>query len=193
MTRPTPPPRPARSARVTEVVAAARTVLERDGTGGLTMQSVAGELHIKAPSLYKHLAGKHAIEVELVADALAEIGEALHAALGPAASSDGDRRADRAGEPRRIAALLAAYRAHALAHPNIYRLATAGRLPRSELPAGLEDWAGEPFLLVTGDPHRAQALWSFAHGMVILELDGRFPGGSDLDATWAEGAAAFTG
>ena len=44
---------------------------------------------------------------------------------------------------------------------------------------------------MTGEPHRAQALWSFAHGMVILELDGRFPAGSDLDRTWAEGAAAF--
>ena len=27
--------------------------------------------------------------------------------------------------------------------------------------------------------------------MVILELDGRFPPGSDLERTWAEGAAAF--
>jgi hypothetical protein len=86
-----------------------------------------------------------------------------------------------------------AYRRYALAHPNLYRLATAGPLPRAELPEGLEDWAGEPFFLVTGDPSRSQALWAFAHGMVVLELDGRFPAGSDLDHTWAEGAAAFGG
>ena len=73
----------------------------------------------------------------------------------------------------------------------IAETATAGPLPRSELAPGLEDWAGEPFLLVTGEPHRAQALWSFAHGMVILEIDGRFPAGSDLDRTWRAGAAAF--
>ena len=87
--------------------------------------------------------------------------------------------------------MLAAYRTYARAHPNLYRLATAGPLPRGDLPAGLEDRAGEPFLAVTGDAHRAQALWAFTHGMVVLELDGRFPPGSALDRTWAEGAAAF--
>ena len=73
----------------------------------------------------------------------------------------------------------------------MYRLSTSGTLDRAALPTGLEDWAGEPFLLATGDSHRAQALWSFAHGMVILEIDGRFPDSSDLDRTWRAGAAAF--
>lgn len=181
-----PPPAgvapPARAARADDVVAAARTVLERDGAAGLTMQAVADELGIKAPSLYKHVAGKAAIEIELVSTTLAEVGEALHAALD---------RAERAGEHDAVAAVLAAYRRYALAQPDMYRLATAGRLPRDELPEGLEDWACEPLVRLTGDEHRAQALWAFAHGMVILELDGRFPDGSDLDTTWAEGAAAF--
>ena len=30
-----------------------------------------------------------------------------------------------------------------------------------------------------------------AHGMVILELDDRFPPGADLDAAWARGLSAF--
>ena len=77
------------------------------------------------------------------------------------------------------------------AQPNLYRLATAGTLPRDELSPGLEDWAGEPFFLVTHDPSLAQAMWSFAHGMVILEIDGRYPAESDLERTWAAGAAAF--
>jgi hypothetical protein len=34
-------------------------------------------------------------------------------------------------------------------------------------------------------------MWSFAHGMVILELDQRYPDGSDLDRTWRAGAEAF--
>jgi AcrR family transcriptional regulator len=165
--------------RADDVVAAARLVLERDGAGGLTMRSVADELGIRAPSLYKHVAGKGAIEVMLIEAALREMGESLHAAL---------QRPGRAGA---VAELLRAYRRHALAHPNLYRLATAGPLARRKLEPGLEDWAGEPFLLVTGDPYRAQALWAFTHGMVILELDGRFPNGSDLDRTWARGAAAF--
>ncbi|MBN2623255.1 MAG: TetR/AcrR family transcriptional regulator [Acidimicrobiales bacterium] len=168
--------------RVDDIVAAARTVVESHGADALTMQAVADQLHIKAPSLYKHVAGKRAIEVELIARTLSEMGEALHAAI--AAEGGGGRGAA-------TAALLAAYRRQALAHPHLYRLATAGPLPRDALPEGLEDWAGEPFFLVTGDPYRAQALWSFAHGMVILELDRRFPDHSALDRTWAEGAAAF--
>lgn len=186
--------RSAPAGRTADVIAAARLILERDGIDGLTMRSVAGALQIKAPSLYKHVDGKAAIEVELIAVALAEMGAALHAALGP---DDGDRAGggpvdgNPGGAIPEIGPLLTTYRRHALAHPNMYRLATTGRLPRHQLPAGLEDWAGEPFLIVTGDAHRAQALWSFAHGMVILELDGRFPNGSDLDRTWTEGAAVF--
>ena len=106
------PARPERPARVASVVAAARVVIGRDGLDGLTMQSVAAELRIKAPSLYKHLAGKRAIEVELIADGLGEMGDALHRAV--AAAPPGRRTAD----------LLAAYRAHALAAPDLYRSVT---------------------------------------------------------------------
>jgi len=161
-------------------------VVDRGGTVG----EMAAELGIRAPSLYKHVAGKAALEAELVAVALAEIGEALHAALD---AGDGDRRDDGDGTGRAapVRRLLAAYRRHALAHPALYRLATSGPLPRHLLPPGLEDWAGEPFLRVTGDPHRGQALWAFAHGMVVLELDRRFPDPTVLDRTWEEGATAF--
>ncbi len=170
---------PERSPRVAQVVAAARAVIDRDGLDGLTMQSVAAELQIKAPSLYKHLSGKGAIEIELIVDALSEMGEALHRAV--------------AGAPPegRTAGLLAAYRRQALAAPDLYRLTTRGGLPRAELPPGLEAWAGEPFRLATGDPYRGQALWAFAHGMVVLEIDQRFADDTRLDTTWAEGAAAF--
>ena len=34
-------------------------------------------------------------------------------------------------------------------------------------------------------------MWAFAHGMTILELNGRFPPGADLDAAWATGMRAF--
>ena len=45
--------------------------------------------------------------------------------------------------------------------------------------------------LVTGDPHRGRALWAYAHGMVMLDLDGRFPQRSPVDAAWRAGADAF--
>ena len=173
------PERTARTERAADIVAAARRILEHEGIEALTMRRLAAELGIQAPSLYKHFSTKRAVEAALIEAGMLELGKALHAAL----ASPG-----RGGPVR---SLLDSYRRAALASPSLYRLATSGPLPRDELPAGLEAWAGEPFFLATRDPWRAQALFSFAHGMVILELDDRFPGGSDLGRTWKAGAAAF--
>jgi AcrR family transcriptional regulator len=175
--RPDPPP--ARPRRVVETVAAARRVLEGEGAGALTMRRLAEELHIQAPSLYKHFSGKADVEMALIEDAMFDIGDVTHRALHEQTTLSP------------LANLLASYRAHCLSHPNLYRLATGGSLSRDSLPAGLEEWAGNPWYVVTGDPSLAQALWSYAHGMVILELDERYPPGSDLDSTWRAGATAF--
>ncbi|MGK5729416.1 TetR/AcrR family transcriptional regulator [Streptomyces sp. URMC 124] len=173
------PVRTLRTPRAAQIVAAARDLLEERGRDELTMRALAESLGIRAPSLYKHFRNKEAVEAALTEDGLAEMGAALYAALR------------KAPEVERVPALLAAYRRHALAHQGLYRLATTGTLPRAALPDGLEEWAGTPFYLATEDPHRAQALWSYAHGMVVLELDGRYPDGSDLDLTWQAGALAF--
>jgi AcrR family transcriptional regulator len=174
------PDRSVRSERATAVVAAAWRLMDAEGQDALTMRRIADELGIKAPSLYKHFPDKSALERALIEQALLEMGTALHDAIA------------RPGRRGPVAALLDAYRRQGVDHPNLYRLATAGPLPRAELPPGLEDWAGEPFFMVTGEPFRAQALWSFAHGMVILEIDGRFRDGSDLSRTWKAGATAFS-
>ena len=44
---------------------------------------------------------------------------------------------------------------------------------------------------VGGDADLARAAWAFAHGMVQLELAGRFPPGADLPAAWHSGVAAL--
>ena len=65
-------------------------------------------------------------------------------------------------------------------------------LPREDLPAGLEDRAAAPLVAaVGGDRDRARATWAFAHGMVQLELAGRFPHDADLDAAWRTAVEAF--
>jgi AcrR family transcriptional regulator len=180
ITRPEPRQLPRRAA---QIIAAARTLLESEGRDALTMRRLGQALGIRAPSIYKHLPGKHAVEVALIEVGLAEMGEALHRAVTDPQAPPGTGA---------VARVLAAYRAEALARPNLYRLATSGQLPRAELTPGLEDWAGQAWLLAAGDPLLAQAIWSFAHGMVILELDHRYPDGSDLDQTWRAGAEAFT-
>jgi AcrR family transcriptional regulator len=171
----------ARSPRVAEIVGAARRILEDEGSAALTMRRLADELHMQAPSLYKHFSGKAEVEAALLAEGLFDIGDVTHAAIHTA------------GPGRSLQSLLEVYRSHSRAHPNLYRLATSGTLDRDRLPGGLEEWAGNPWFVVTGDSPTAQALWSFAHGMVILELDERYTPGSDLDRTWRAGAAAFEG
>jgi AcrR family transcriptional regulator len=166
--------------RITQIVTAARQVVEDEGAPALTMRRLGDELGIKAPSLYNHLPGRDAVVAELVDETLFETGELMHAAVSR----------PEAGGP--VTALLATYRQFGHAHPNLYRLLTSGELLRAALTPGLEDWAGEPFYRVTGEPYRAQALWGFAHGTLILEIDRRFTPGSDLELTWRAGAEAFT-
>lgn len=176
---PAPPPHPY-SIRALEIIAAGRRLLEAKGPDALTMRNLGAELGIQAPSLYKHLPGKRSVERALVDVGASEIGRVLRNAVcdpqphGP------------------IASILAAYRDYARAHPNLYRLATSSRTPFGVLTSVLEKWSGDPFFLATGDPHVAQALFSFAHGTAILELDGRLPADRDLQKAWDAGANAFT-
>ncbi len=176
------PPDPERPARVAEIADVARRVVEVEGADALTMRRLADELGIKAPSLYKHVDGKEAVERVLVADALFEMGDIGHAAVA---------EPGRAGP---VAALLRAYRVWGLAHPNLYRLlgGDSVRSLSADLPEGLVAWSGEPFWRATGEPYLSQALWAFAHGTLMLEIDDRFLEGSDLDRTWRAGADAFT-
>jgi hypothetical protein len=99
----------------------------------------------------------------------------------------------RAGPRRKLRVLSEVYRSWALAHPHLYRLLTGGPLPRDRLPEGLEAWAAEPVVTATGSADLARATWAFAHGMTILELDGRFPQLADLDAAWDAGIDALAG
>jgi len=169
---------PAARPRATAIVAAARTILDAEGRDALTMRRLGEAVGIRAPSLYRHFPDKAAVEAVLLEAGFDEMADAVDAAL----ARDGET----------LAALGRAYRAFALARPHLYRLMTAGRLPRERLRPGVEVRPAVPLLRVTGgDEHLARAAWAFAHGMVILELDDRFPPGADLDAAWEAGLAAF--
>jgi len=165
--------------RAREIVAAARELLEEEGSAGLSMRQVAGRLGIRAPSIYKHLPDKEALEDAIISDGFAELG----AAFAPALAA-----------PDPLFELAAAYRRFAAAHPHLYRLMTERPLRREHLAPGAEAAAAAPVIAaVGGDEHLARAVWAFAHGMTILELNGRFPPDADLDAAWERGIAAFRG
>ncbi|BAV23116.1 transcriptional regulator [Corynebacterium glutamicum] len=142
------------------------------------MRTLAAELNIKAPSLYKHVKTREDIAAHIATKAFIQLGQSLHEHC------------------ESVEDLLAEYRSMARENPNIYRLLTSSEFPRELLPEGLETWAVTPFYLVTGhDPIKDQALWAFAHGMAILEIDARFAGpnnGSPADGVWEIGARALT-
>jgi AcrR family transcriptional regulator len=158
------------SPRAQEIVAAARELLEADGD--FSMRRVAERVGIQAPSIYKHLPDKQALEAALISAGLEEWADVF---VGESPEDVGR-----------------AFRAYALAHPHLYRLMTEKPLPRERIVPGVEARAAQPILdAVGGDPDAARAMWAFAHGMTILELNGRFPEDADLDAAWAAGMRAF--
>jgi AcrR family transcriptional regulator len=182
----------ATSARGRELVAAGRRLLEEEGPEALTMRRLADRVGIRAPSLYKHLPDKAALEAAIIATGLEEAAAAFEQALEGADGGTGGVAGAMAGNGGgALPALAAAYRRFAREHPHLYRLMNNGPLPREHLPPGLEERTAAPLLRVAGSQARARAAWAFAHGMVMLELDHRFPPDADLDAAWRAGVAAF--
>jgi AcrR family transcriptional regulator len=187
------------STRGRELVAAGRQLLEEEGPEALTMRRLADRVGIRAPSLYKHLPDKAALEAAIIATGLEEAAATFERAVGSGngtATDAGDRAGGVASAVAgngggALPALAAAYRRFALEHPHLYRLMNNGPLPREHLPPGLEERTAAPLLRVAGGQARARAVWAFAHGMVMLELDHRFPPDADLDAAWRAGIAAF--
>ena len=96
------------SPRAREIVAVARELLERDGPDGLSMRRIADRLGIRAPSLYKHVPDKQALEAGIVSAGFEEAAERFEAALRGAR------------EP--LTAVGREYRAFAREHPHLYGL-----------------------------------------------------------------------
>ena len=157
-----------------EILDAAVAVLEEKGPDALTMREVATRMGIRAPSLYKHVRDKDDIIAGLQERALIDL--ARHLAIA---------------DPG-LVALAGAYRSWAMAHRRLYEVATRRPLDRERIAPGVESAAAAPIVAAAGgDEHLARALWALAHGLVDLELAGRFPPGADLDATWGTAVKGF--
>ncbi len=167
------------NARKGEVIRTARRLLQEEGPRGLTMRRLARRLGIKAPSLYKHLPGRPVIEAELREAAWVELALLLRTA----ASGPGPGGASR---------LLGAYRRAARAEPHLYRLAMTGLSGPAPTSDAVARVAGA-FRLVAEDPVQSGALWGLAHGLAMLELDGRLPAGAGTDLAWERAASSFEG
>ena len=162
------------------VVDAAAPIADAEGLDAVTLARVAGELGVRAPSLYNHVDGRGGL---LRALALRGV-RALTAALRDAAVG-------RAGADA-LAATARAYRAYAHAHPGLYAAtvtAPAPDDPEHQAAAGetvevvyavLRAWD------LDGDEavHAARAFRSSVHGFVALEAAGGFGIPVDLDESF---------
>lgn len=160
--------------RRAELCSVALAVLEDNGMEGLSLGEVARRSGIRTPSLYKHFTDKADLELALVEQGLREFAEAARSALAAAGPS---RR-------ERLEAFATMYRRTALEAPQLYRLMNDRPLARDKLPAGLEESAMADLMMLVPDLDLARTGWAWAHGLVSLELAGRFPPDADLDEAW---------
>lgn len=164
--------------RAREIVVEARKIVDEQGLEALSMRNLAQRLGIRAPSLYKHFANKESLESLLISIGFEEQADLFESALRSSS--------------RPLVAMARAYRAYAQDHPGLYRLMYDRELNRELLSEGSEQRAALPVVVAAGgDRDLARAAFAFAHGMTILELNGRFPPDADLDAAWQRGMSAL--
>jgi AcrR family transcriptional regulator len=174
-------PTPARTS-VEEIVAAGRAILARDGLEGLTMQRVAEVTGVRAPSLYKRVAGRAAL-VRLVAeDAVTELGQCLE---GAATSGD---------SVRDLRAQASTLRAFARRDPHAFALVFAPPVEGGVTDPSRLAEAAAPVLRVVGGlvgPEQAlnaaRTVTAWASGFLRMELAGAFQLGGDVDEAFDYG------
>ncbi|UNK71515.1 TetR/AcrR family transcriptional regulator [Microbacterium sp. H1-D42] len=153
------------------IIAAGREILEARGPAGLTMQAVAERVGVRAPSLYKHVRDRDALLSAVAESIIDELGTLL-------ATADDD-----------LAALARAYRAHAHAQPEGFRLMFTASAPIAAL-----ERAAAPVVSAArarvGDEHAldaARLFTAWATGFLQMELAGAFRLGGDVDAAFSYG------
>jgi AcrR family transcriptional regulator len=164
------------------VIAAAARVADAEGLAAVTVARVAGDLGIRGPSLYNHVAGRDGLVRGIALEAVRELSARLREAGNGRSGADA------------LAAAAATYRTFARDHPGRYdAMQRAPATGDAELLAGaaeavdvltglLRGWALE------GDEaiHAVRALRSALHGFVDLERIGGFglPASTDASFAW---------
>ena len=157
-----------------ELLAAAETVLVRDGPGGLTVRAVAAEAGIAPMGVYNRLGGKDGLVDALLIKGFDRLRAAIEAGR----------------EPDMLARLRSCglrYREFALANPNFYAIMFEDAIPREHQSTEVTEHARGSFtalvrlvelaaasgVIAAPNPlEAAQQIWSAVHGAVALELKG---------------------
>jgi AcrR family transcriptional regulator len=164
------------STRRNELLLIALDVLERDGLQHFSIGEVARASNIKTPSLYKHFDNKADLEARLIQLGLRWQGEAYSEAIESLGAEPGRREF--------ITAMAHAFRAFGIAHPQLYRLINDRRLPPERPSSDQYRSARQVFLESFPTPAIGLAVWSWAHGLLSVELAGNFLDDVDPADLW---------
>ena len=162
---------------VTDIVAAARDILESEGLPGLTMAAVATRVGVRAPSLYKRVGSRDEL-IGLVADATVQgLGDLLQ-----------QLTEQQAGDPTAALRELArGFRSFARQRPAgyslIFALSPDAARPSLETLVRATDTLVAVTTPLVGQRHAldaARLITAWANGFLSMELSGAFRMGGDV-------------
>jgi AcrR family transcriptional regulator len=161
----------------------ARALLEEGGPAALNLREIARRAGVTAPAAYHHFANRDALAAGLAELGFAEWASALEAG---------------AGRPKnQLAQVGAAYVRFARTNPSLYKLmfgegfrvASRGnktvRALRQGAMSGLRARLRKR-IGANAAPAASLFLWSLAHGLSLLMIDGQIAPGEGADATMAK-------
>jgi AcrR family transcriptional regulator len=162
------------------VVDAAATIADADGLEAVTLARVAGELGVRAPSLYNHVDGRSDLLRAIAVLGVRELTQALREAAVGRSSADA------------LTAAANAHRAYARAHPGRYAATLAAPTRGDEEHRAAASEAVDVMLAIMrgwdleGDEaiHAVRAFRSAVHGFVAIEAADGFGMAVDVDVSF---------
>jgi AcrR family transcriptional regulator len=171
------------------VVDAAAGIADAEGLEAVTLARVAGELGVRAPSLYNHVDGRGDLLRAIAVLGVRELTSALREAAVGRSSADA------------LTAAARAYRAYARAHPGRYAATIAAPMSGDEDHRTAASEAVDVMLAIMrgwdlqGDDaiHAVRAFRSAVHGFVAIEAADGFAMAVDVDASFDRLVATLAG
>ena len=161
------------------VVDAAIGLLDSAGPDGVTLAAVAAVTGVATPSLYKHIDSLDSLRRLIAVRSMNDLADRLTAAVLGRSHDDALR------------ALMTAYRAYALAHPNRYAALPQHPVPDPDLSAAGNRVVEVILAVLRGygleGPdaiHAARCVRAAAHGFASLQTAGAFQLAEDLDTSY---------
>lgn len=170
------------------VIAAARKLIEQEGLDQLSLARLATALGVKAPSLYRLFPSKSALLRAINEATLQDLAAAMNAGIAQAGDSP----------EAKIMGMAEAYRAFALRFPAAYGLLFATTVADVRGSPEMAEAVALPLQAIMAQiagPEQAltalRGVWALAHGFIMLELNGQFQRGGDLEAAYLRAVQAY--